>query len=88
MTLRTRWLPRLQNEEADALSNFDFDSFDPKLRIEAELESLPFVLLNDLFEVGEDYIAELDTVKKQLHEATFQKAKKLKGKSLRDRDPW
>ena len=87
MVLRARWLPRLQNEEADALSNFEFDAFDPKLRIDAELENLPFVLLNDLFQVGDQYIAELDAVKKA--KTVGQEATKAKkGLSLRERDPW
>ena len=87
MVLRARWLPRLQNEEADALSNFEFDAFDPKLRIDAELENLPFVLLNDLFQVGDQYIAELDAVKKA--KTVGQEAIKIKkGLSLRERDPW
>ena len=87
MVLRARWLPRLQNEEADALSNFEFDAFDPKLRIDAELENLPFVLLNDLFQVGDQYIAELDAVKKA--KTVGQEAiKAKKGLSLRERDPW
>ena len=32
LVLRAHWLPRLENEEADALTNFDFRHFDPRLR--------------------------------------------------------
>ena len=68
--IRGRWLPRLQNEEADALSNFEFDSFDEKLRIDIEEDDmgrlkLPFLLLNDLFDAGSAYISELATVKEK-----------------------
>ena len=31
--MHARWIPRLQNEEADALTNGDFRHFDPKRRI-------------------------------------------------------
>ena len=31
--LRARWLPRLQNQEADDLTNYEFRHFDPKKRI-------------------------------------------------------
>ena len=93
LTLRARWLPRLQNEEADALSNFSFDHFDPKLRIEVQLETLPFVLFNDLFAVGDSYIAELEEVKRKEREVRQGKGeatrkRKLAGEGLKDRDPW
>jgi hypothetical protein len=62
--LRARWIPRLQNEEADALTNGDFQHFDPKLRIPVSLDQLPFRVLNELFEEGETYVSELEHLKK------------------------
>ena len=57
MILRGPLIPRLQNEKADALSDFEFESFDVRLRIKTEGDDvvqmkLPFFFLNDLFDVG------------------------------------
>ena len=68
--IRGRWLPRLQNEEADALSNFEFSISDEKLRVDIEEDDLrrlklPYLLLNELFDAGDAYIYELATTKKK-----------------------
>ena len=99
--LRADWIPRLQNEEADALTNRDFRHFDKDRRIEVDLAKLDFVALNDLFAEGEAYIAELAEVKAKAKlaasvEKTDPKRRKskaergwgAKGRTLRERDPW
>ena len=50
MALRARWLPRLQNQEADDLTNFELRHFDPKKRIQIELADLGLDLMHSLFE--------------------------------------
>ena len=55
-SLHARWLPRLQNEEADALTNEEFQHFDKAIRIPVRLEALVFVVLNDLFAAGEKFV--------------------------------
>ena len=62
-TLRANWIPRDQNEEADALTNWDFRHFDPALRVEVDLERLQFNVMKDLFAAGDDYVAELADLK-------------------------
>ena len=52
IVLRADWLPRLENEEADALTNFDFRHFDLANRIDVELERLEFGVMDSLFRVG------------------------------------
>ena len=71
--LRARRIPRLQNEEADALTNGDFQHFDPKHRIPVSLDQLQFRVLNELFEEGETYIAELEYLKKAEKEKRLRK---------------
>ena len=96
IALRARWVPRLQNEEADALSNFEFASFDMAKRIEVDLGSLDFLLLNELFSAGDEYISELDEIKKKEQERAkaantqpgVAKKKRRKGQALRDTNPW
>ena len=55
MALRAEWVPRLQNEEADALTKFDFRHFKTKNRIDVSLESLRFAV--------EGYLAEVEAAK-------------------------
>ena len=99
--LRADWIPRLQNEEADALTNGDFRHFEPSRRIEVDLAKLDFIALEGLFAEGEAYITELAEVKEKAKLAasvgdTDQKRKKTraerdwgkKGRTLRERDPW
>ena len=95
MVVRAHWLLRLENEEADALTNFDFRHFDPARRIEVSLDSLKFVVLNDLFKEGESYVTELEQLKakKKLAAsahptATGKKLKGLQGTTLKDVDRW
>ena len=89
MVLRARWLPRLENEEADALTNADFHHFDPKKRVEVTLDGLGFKVLPLLFQVGEDYVAELERSKLKAKSQKAEGAKRRKmGQSLRERDPW
>ena len=91
--LRARWIPRLQNEEADALTNSDFSHFDPKRRIEVDLETLSFVVMPALFAEGDAYVAELAELKaaetKRVEQGGERHPRKCrKGDSLADRDPW
>ena len=91
--LRANWIPRLQNEEADALTNGDFRHFAADKRIDVDLSSLPFLLMNDLFEEGEAYLAELEALKVQDRERRVlakesAAGKRKKGQTLRDKDPW
>ena len=60
---QARWIPRLQNEEADALTNGDFRHFSEARRIPVNLEDLDFRVLNDLFKEGEEYSTELEALK-------------------------
>ena len=92
-TLRANWLPRLQNEEADALTNSDFRHFSVARRIPVKLDELRFLVLNDLFKVGDDYIAELETLKAQAKRTRETSApasakKSKKPVPLREKDPW
>ena len=58
-TTRANWIPRLENEEADALTNWDFRHFDPARRLDVDLQKLEFGVLNELLDVGERYLGEV-----------------------------
>ena len=91
--LHARWIPRLQNEEADALTNGDFSQFDPALRIDVDLQKLGFVVMDELFAEGEAYVEELSELKKaeELKRASSggtSKRKARKGPGLAQKEPW
>ena len=50
--LRLHWLPRLQNEEADSLTNGDYSRFDARLRLKFDLKSFKGLVLHDLMKPG------------------------------------
>ena len=88
--LRAQLVPRLENEEADALTNSDFRQFWPEHRIEVDLETLPFGGLPRLLECGEGFVAELEAIKLAKaagHDSTAER-RRLKGEALCDRQPW
>ena len=93
-TLRANWIPRLQKEEADALTNSDFSHFDPAKRIPVKLEKLEFKIMSDLFAAGDVYLEELNALKEQekarrVASSGVHKPKKRKNSdALREKDPW
>ena len=97
MVLRARWLPRLQNQEADDLTNFELRHFDPKKRIQVDIANLGLELMHSLFKVGDDYLADLEraraaeklkVVAKRASGGRLAGKKSKKSKGLRDTDPW
>ena len=63
--MRARWLPRLQNEEADIVINSEFRLFEMANRIDVDLNTLPLVVLNSLCSEGDAYVKELEFLKTQ-----------------------
>ena len=53
MALNLGWVPRDQNEEADALTNGDFASFDVKLRVNVNVSEISWLILPRMLEVAE-----------------------------------
>ena len=91
--LRANWVPRLQNEEADALTNGDYHHFTPELRVPVDLAKLEFGVLNDLLSEGLAYYDEVEAKKSEMRAKVASgvktpKARKRAGEALRDRDPW
>ena len=64
--LHARWIPRRENEEADALTNEDFRHFDPALRIKVDLDKLKFTVMNELFAEGEAYVEDAEDIQLRL----------------------
>ncbi len=92
LELDLAWAPRNQNVEADALTNAEFQDFDPSKRIQKELEDVKFVLLQELMEEAAEMNEELKMAKsskeaKDDRPQREEKSKKRKGQA-RWQDPW
>jgi hypothetical protein len=93
LVMDLNWAPRDQNEEADALSNFDFGRFDVSRRIPVVLEELKFNVLHVLLRDGEAFYLELQKEKAREAERKVvanetiapRRGKKV---TLKARDPW
>jgi hypothetical protein len=59
------WVPRLQNEEADALTNGDYHMFSAELQVKVNLDTLPFVRLPLLLKVMEQSFANIEGEKEK-----------------------
>ena len=91
LALRANWVPRLENQEADDLTNLDFKAFDPARRLEVDLAKLKFGVLDKLFAEGDRYVEELAELKAQAKFANSDGAarkKRLAGDTLAAREPW
>ena len=88
LAMELQWAPRLQNWQADALSNGDFRGFDPTKRVRVDMLNYKWLVLNEM-------ITEGSKLYKSIREAKVEKSKRLlhktfvKGlKSFREREPW
>ena len=94
LILRAHWLPRLENEEADALTNYEYHHFSAKNRIKVNLDELKFGVFRGLFESGEAYYSDLNDKRAKAKEDRLAgkepegKRKKLMGNTLKEREPW
>ena len=80
------WLPRLQNVEADALTNNDTARFEPSLRVRFDLTSFKGALLHDFLDAGTQLYQEIKKTKAARVSTKVQKI--AKSDTLRVRDPW
>ena len=86
-------MPRLQNEDADALTNGDTRHFSENLEVKVDLDKLKFGVLDRLIQVGEAYFLEVEAARsnekvRKAHDPGGDSRKRRKGDALRDRDPW
>ena len=100
VALRADWVPRLQNEEADDLTNWEFSKFDQKLRVNVDLETIEFGVLRELLATGEDYFTQLEEARAEAKTARTAgtgagagtsgggKRQRRRLGALRETDPW
>eukprot|EP00435_Cladocopium_sp_Y103_P008053 s2362_g2.t1 len=63
LELELGWIPRDQNEEADALTNKGFEGFDTEKRIMKKFEDVEFMVLVELMEKAGQLDAEIKLAK-------------------------
>eukprot|EP00435_Cladocopium_sp_Y103_P061932 s382_g23.t1 len=63
LELELGWIPRGQNEEADALTNKEFGGFDMEKRIQKNFEDVKFMVLDELMEKAGQLDAEIKLAK-------------------------
>ena len=95
LELDLAWIPRNQNEEADALTNGKFETFDANLRVNINLEKVKFLVLNKMMAVADDLYEQVRT-RRSTTARTPQPPlpsgmgaeRKGRKRPLRERDPW
>ena len=88
--------PREVNHEAADLTNGLCGAFDPSLRIEVDLKSLPWCFLLQVLQEGQEFYAKEKTLRKRAHEEESREAQatggaafsRRKTEPLRTREPW
>ena len=91
LDLDLKWIPREQNVEADELSNSDSKRFTKDNEVKVELESMKFILLDEMLDLGEDLCELIDNKKeeKKLVPSTGTLKRKRKPETrLRATHPW
>ena len=91
LELDLRWVPRLQNEEADALTNELFEAFTEKNRIHVDFDNLPFIILEEMMELAGKLDEEVKLAKssKEAKGDRPESTKKAKKKGeMKWKDPW
>ena len=62
LLLHMAWVPRAQNEEADAITNGDVRWFHPAMQVKANMDQLPFLMLGDLLAMGDEFYKGIELV--------------------------
>ena len=89
--LQLHWIPREQNEESDDLSKGRLDAFNPKLRVEAKLEDLPWMVIPKLVQHAMEFDKEIQLKKSSSTTTTANKAgmgRTPPEERLRLKQPW
>lgn len=91
LELELGWIPRGQNEEADALTNKEFRGFDKKKRIEKDFGDLKFEILEELMMKAGELDAEIKLAKSSKEaksDRPVDKSLKRKRGETKWKDPW
>ena len=79
LELDLEWIPRNQNEEADAITNGKTEIFDRRRKVEVEVSALPFLVLPHMVQVA-DHLYEQVRTRRSEKAAVAQRTVPKKGK--------
>jgi hypothetical protein len=88
------WVPRDQNEEADAITNGDVRDFCRSKEVQVDLQSLNFLVLDKLLDLGDTFYTEVQAEKEKAkavmaaHRDKPTWEKRSRKVSLKAADPW
>ena len=83
------WLPRLQNEEADALTNQCYTAFDPAKRCRFDVAEFEGIVLSQVLAAGQDLYEEIGQTRAGRELLVQQRRTKVRRtNSLKDSHPW
>ena len=83
------WIPRAANVDADRLTDGDYGSFTPELRVGKELSDVPFLVLEELLTEGLAWHQSLQQGQPAAAAAPFSAGPPgPKRAKLREREPW
>ena len=89
LELDLQWIPRNQNEEADAITNGKTNLFDPARRVAVEVSGLRFLVLDQMIEVADHLYGQVRERRAGKPAAMCgPPVPKGKPRPLSERDPW
>lgn len=91
LALDLGWVPRDQNSEADALTNYEFGDFSAANRIECSFECIPWRILPEMLRASEEVYARVQAAKGASKDDAVKErraGKKPPAQRLMQRDPW
>ena len=84
-----QWVPRDQNEEADALTNDEFGAFDPARRLDINIGELEWMILPAMLKVSEEIYQDLKGRRERRKSSPAVSQTKTKPQErLKFRDRW
>ena len=89
------WVPRQQNEEADALTNACFEGFNPALRVHLDPAAIQWKVMGEMMKAGGGMLEELErlnmekrALKQHSKEMKRRRKRRLDETLLSKREPW
>ena len=90
LSLELHWAPRLQNSLADSLTNQDFKSFNPDLRLRFSFGDYQSLVMKEMLDLGSSLYKDIAEwkIRKRGHSGQEKNVRSSKASRLSARDPW
>ena len=90
LSLELHWAPRLQNSLADSLTNQDFKSFNPDLRLRFSFSDYQSLVMKEMLDLGSSLYKDIAEwkIRKRGHNDLEKGVPRSKASKLSARDPW